>query len=48
VIHALLATLQLAARIAARGDSLSLHPTWTPPPGMALEHATGGKPEQNA
>ncbi len=39
---ALLSVLQIATRIAARGDSLSLHPTWTPPPGVALEHSTAG------
>ena len=32
----------LRARIAARGDSLALPGTWTPPPGDALEHETAG------
>jgi CubicO group peptidase (beta-lactamase class C family) len=32
----------LAARITARGDSLSLGTKWTPAPGVPLEHSTAG------
>jgi CubicO group peptidase (beta-lactamase class C family) len=32
----------LQAHIIARGESLSLHPKWTPPPGVAIEHSTAG------
>ena len=32
----------LRVRIAARGDSLALPGTWTPPPGNALDHETAG------
>ncbi len=33
---------RLRAHIIARGESLSLRPRWTPPPGIAIEHSTAG------